>query len=103
MSHSIELRSTIMPRICSPATSIEILVGPIIHTGLSPVEYSEVRQLEQDRHSDNSLRAYLGDSNDFRIYCAFKPVQNEAQIPEALNGYLNHLYKQGYKMSMDRG
>lgn len=99
MSHSLVSQPTVRLKIRAPPVPTETPVGPVIHTLLSPTEYTEVKQLQTDRHSENSLRAYLSDWNDFTTYCLDKPLQNASQIPEAVNGYLNHLYKKDYKMS----
>ena len=61
MSISLPSNRLITVKIRSPPVPAEIPVGPVIHTILSPQEYSEVKELEQDRHSHNSLRAYLSD------------------------------------------
>jgi site-specific recombinase XerD len=99
MSTSASLLPTIKLKLPLPPISTYIPVGPVIHTVLSPQEYSQVRQLEVANHSANSLRAYQSDWTHFISYCADKPLSDVSQIPEAVKGYLNSLYQQDYKMS----
>ena len=99
MSLTILPRPTITLRIRQHSTPLEVPVGPPISTSLSPTEYTEVKQLEEESRSANSLRAYLSDWNEFLIYCATKPHFHPSQIVDTVKGHINDRYKSGSKMS----
>jgi integrase len=99
MSISSPVISAIKLKIRSISVPTELPVGPIIHTILTPQEFTQVQQLEIENHSANSLRAYQSDWTHFISYCVDKPLSDVSQIPEAVKGYLNFLHKENYKMS----
>jgi hypothetical protein len=85
-------------KIRPPPLPSELPVGLVIRTILSPMEYTQVQQLEIAHHSANSLRAYHSDWSHFISYCSDKPLSDVSQILDAVKGYLNFLHQQDYKM-----